>query len=97
MGIDARTPCGRHTHRFLRGSRRDGIVDIPMNGRTGDGIGHHHKNCAQAACLLLSGSRGVAGTRVFFGVLLRTCQKFCVRGGFQFFGLVNRSPYNTAN
>jgi hypothetical protein len=26
-----------------------------------------------------------------------TCQKFCVRGGFQFFGLVNRSPYNTAN
>lgn len=27
----------------------------------------------------------------------RTCQKFCVRGGFQFFGLMNRSPYNTAN
>ena len=26
-----------------------------------------------------------------------TCQKFCVRGGFQVFGLVNRSPYNTAN
>ena len=25
------------------------------------------------------------------------CQKFCVRGGFQFFGWVNRSPYNTAN